>query len=258
MQNIEFFETLATLLGELDGFAEQPWQQPNWQDATVAKALRDVWYLDGQDGRETRCYYGVVPTTDELAIQVNRINELKLSIKTQLATFKNNDWQADFMQRLPELNISLAAHQLGRLHLKQLWRQLPVFEKPINTLRYSWYQSGRSIKRLSVVDVAKILEKHNQALDHIQVYWDKLNRLPEDEPLAQVQAQAPVLRANLWFADGERKAFNAPMPVFAMHPPEKISFPEPYTPGQRKRAQRSDVSIDPNPYLPALRIHRYL
>lgn len=260
MNNTEFITTLTDLLDLLQDAPSLPWQQPSWQSVELTQAAKDVWYQDGQDGRETRCYYGVVPANDETLAWVRLVNSLKQRLQADLAQVKESmpDWQAEFFQRLPELNTRLAAMQLSRLHLKQLWRQLPVLEAPINTIRYSWYTSGRSIKRLSVAEVGKMLEKHNQAQDHIQMYWDKLNRLSEDEPLAQIQAQAPVLRANVWFSTGERRAFNAPMPIFASHPPEKISFPDPYTTTQRKRAQRSDVIIDPVPYFPALRIHRYL
>lgn len=259
MDNIEFFDTLTELLERLTDFPELPWQQPRWQSASLHQALSDVWYQANQDGRETRTYHGLVvgAQLDDIA----QINALKHRLYEQLKIIKHSQpgWQEDFTYRLPQLNSRLASHQLSRLHLKQLWRQIPVIEARLSTLRYSWYQSGRSIKRLTVKEVSDRLAKQNQALDHIQRYWQLLNQLPEHEPLALVQSQAPTLRANVWYQDtGRRRAFNAPMPIFVRHAPSKVSFPEPYQPGQRKRAQRSDVQIDPEPYLPALRIHRYL
>ncbi|WP_235603133.1 hypothetical protein [Piscirickettsia litoralis] len=67
------------------------------------------------------------------------------------------------------------------------------------------------------------------------------------------------------FSKGEEKnriMLKAPLPVFYPHATGD-AFPEIKAAGNKQeknplRAQRTDIKIDPEPFLPAIRAHRYL
>ncbi|BBI61585.1 hypothetical protein HSBAA_28910 [Vreelandella sulfidaeris] len=92
----------------------------------------------------------------------------------------------------------LRRNGLARLHLKQSWRQLPIAQAPVSRVRFAWYSSGRSIKRLTVQEAERKLIQLDTDAPHIRIQLRKLASIPSGEILAQVQTQAPLMRANLF------------------------------------------------------------
>lgn len=249
--------------------AEEPLSSPvEW----LREALTDMWYHDGQDGRTTRNYIGVVAADEALMTLAEEVNRCKdhfgaviTDIRTALPADHLTAMRASLPLRPSTVNTHLCDDGLARLHLKQCWRRLLIAPAPVARLRLAWYSNGRSIKRLSVQDAEKLLMQLDTSAEHIQIQYRKLATLPSEEPLAQIQAQAPLMRANLFFTepldDGrQRQAMNIAMPLFVPsadgrlphcnHPP--VSPPE-----TRTRARRSDSRIDDDPWLPSIRVHRY-
>lgn len=235
-------------------------------------ALTDMWYHDGQDGRATRNYIGVVAADDALmtlAEEVNRCKDLFgaviTDIRTALPTDRLTAMRASLPLRPSAVNAHLCEDGLARLHLKQCWRRVLIAPAPVARLRLAWYSNGRSIKRLSVQEAEKLLMKLDTSADHIRIQYQKLAALPSDEPLAQVQAQAPLMRANLFFTepldDGrQRQAMNIAMPLFVPSVDGRLPHcnqPPAAPPETRTRARRSDSRIDDEPWLPSIRVHRY-
>lgn len=238
----------------------------------LRQALTDIWYHDGQDGRATRNYIGVVAANDALMTLVKAINRHKDAfgaLITQIRTQLSSDHFAALRAALPHrpraLNAYLRADGLSRLHLKQCWRRLPVAPAPVSRIRLAWYSSGRSIKKLSVADAEQLLMQLDTNADHIRLQYRRLAELPSGEPLAQVQAQAPLMRANLFYIepldDGRtRQAMNIAMPLFVPSAEGRLPHcnqPPITPPDTRTRARRSDSRIDDEPWLPSIRVHRY-
>ncbi|GHB07989.1 DNA replication terminus site-binding protein [Salinicola rhizosphaerae] len=237
----------------------------------LRRALTDFWYQDGQDGRETRNYIGVIVANSEMMTGVADVNAAKARFATTLKTIRQSaprlmpEIKAVLPFRHPALHDHLRGQGLARLHLKQCWRQLPVADAPISRARLAWYTSGRSIKRLSVEQAAEKLGQMDTAAAHIRIQLRKLGDIPDGEPLAQIQQQAPVMRANLFFRealdDGRtRRAMNLPLPLFIPDPDLKLpSINEPplQPPRERKRARRSDQKLEDDVFLPSLRVYRY-
>ncbi|WP_163557489.1 DNA replication terminus site-binding protein [Halomonas sp. NO4] len=234
-------------------------------------ALLDFWYQDGQDGRATRSHVGLVAADDSLLQHVAAVNAAKAEFAALLARIRDAhppliaEIKAVLPFRHPELHQHLRGSGLARLHLKQCWRAIPVAEAPVARVRLAWYTSGRSIKRLSVREAEQKLLVLDSDAPHVRIQLRKLAGLPSDEPLAQVQSQAPLMRANLFFAepldDGRtRRALNVALPVFIPAPRGRLpdrNEPPATPPESRTRARRRDERLEAEPFLPSLRIHRY-
>lgn len=270
-----------TLIQALEALSEHYERQapPTWQlmpvdDAPsrwIRTALLDVWHQTGQDGRETRNYLGIVAADETLIAAAHKVNEAKEAFQATLQTIKRaspkslSDAKAQLTRRHPDVQSVLNKEGLARLHLKQCWRQLPIADADVAKVRFAWYQSGRSIKRITVREAEQKLLQLDSDAPHVKVQLRRLADIPSSEPLAQVQSQAPLMRANLFFshplADGHtRRALNVAMPLFVpsaqgVLPDIKAPSAQPHA--TRTRAVRRDEKIEPDVFLPSLRVFRY-
>ncbi|MFC6672481.1 DNA replication terminus site-binding protein [Marinobacterium aestuariivivens] len=230
--------------------------------------IADIWYRDGQDGRRTRSRHGLIGADPELLEAARTLNDCKARFQqaaTSLNTDQLRELPAQLAHRSGRLAELLNLHGLGRIHLKQCYRQLPLLERAPTRVGFNWYSSGRSIRRLTAADAMKMLLKLDQSQTHVQIQLARLSPLEQHTPLAQLQKQVPVMRANIaWKTDQgwERQARNCPLPlIFPLAPGQPLpehNRPDLQPPTGRQRAERSDARIDPEPFLPSLRIHRYL
>lgn len=235
------------------------------------QSLKDLWYLDGQDGRATRSYPGLVACNAELWEQLGSVNYCKVTFSRAIDAIRRESPEElpEARQRLAARHHALHAHLsnegLARLHLKQSWRQIPGCDAPLDQVRFSWYTSGRSIRRISRKEAEYRLSQMNTEAPHIQIQLKKLAGLAAGEPLAQVQNQAPLMRANLFFRNQlpglpDRKAINIAMPLFLLTPDGQLpafNIPATEPPAMRSRAVRSDNKLGDEPFLPSLRVYRY-
>ncbi|MDO6513277.1 DNA replication terminus site-binding protein [Neptuniibacter sp. 2_MG-2023] len=267
-QCLKQFRTL--LLQYNDKNKTQHWILSNHQSSVslldVADTLTNIWHLHKGDGRKTDNLYGLIGVPLELIPVIHQLNQTKTNFQNSVKIFRDQvgDPLSVLKKRSEQLNIELKNQGLARLHLKQCYRLFPVLDSTPAKVAFSWYTSGRSIKKVSVATAEKKLLKMDTSQLHIQLQLEALAKIPQTESLAQLQPQVPLMRANILWKDNEqllRKARNAPLPIF-FPLDDKENFPEYNVPSltppeTRKRQQRSDLIIDPEPYLPSLRIHRY-
>lgn len=239
-------------------------------------ALLDMWHQPGQDGRETRNYVGLVAADEALMEAVIAANAAKSAFSECLQMIKQqapallSESRSRLPGRHPQVEAVLERNGLARLHLKQCWRHLPVAEAPVSRVRFAWYSSGRSIKRLSVQEAEQKLLALDSEAAHVRIQLQKLAGIPDAEPLAQVQPQAPLMRANLFFTepvftptapDGHtRRALNVAMPIFIPSEDGRLphtNLPPLTPPKKRTRAKRRDEKLESEPFLPSLRVYRY-
>ncbi len=151
---------------------------------------------------------------------------------------------------------------LARLHLKQCYRKIPILSHSPLKISWTWAHT-RSIKKISINKAQEMLLKKGTDAG-IEMQIDKLKHLGAFEELAIVQELAPHLRANIVYSIDDkihRSMIKGPIPIFFPCTPE-TPFPQ-FKPPVKKcdkdqnRSKRSDVRLDPNPYLPAIRAHRY-
>lgn len=237
---------------------------------------QDIWYQDQQDGRETRSCYGLVMADQQLIDLAHTVNKAKDSFKAlvQQVQVINKDWWLQEKSRLnsrhENLRQKLYFTGLSRIHLKQLYRHIPILPQRPEKIGFTWYSNGRSIKRLSVAQAQAKLLAMGEDKSHIQQQLQNLNTLPEHEVLAQIQTQVPVVRANLVYkilndkghSETVRKAMNVSLPILVPdeNNPLLPSFNQidDQPPAARTRVARSDFKICENAFLPSLRVHRYL
>ncbi len=234
-------------------------------------ALLDLWYVDGQDGRVTRSYPGLVMCNEAIWAQLGAVNDAKVTFSGAIDAIRREspdllpDARQNLVKRHPKLHAHLMTEGLARLHLKQAWRQIPGCTTPLAQVRFSWYSSGRSIRRISYKEAVYRLEQMDTQAPHVKLQLQKLAGISESTPLAQVQSQAPLMRANLFFANQEpnlpnRQAMNIAMPLFILSdqatlPP--FNIPSITPPEKRTRAVRSDAQLEDEPFLPSIRVFQY-
>ncbi|MCG7602116.1 DNA replication terminus site-binding protein [Halomonas sp. McH1-25] len=244
---------------------------PTPDEAWLRQVLLDFWYEDEQDGRATRTYVGLVAANQTVLSAVAEVNTAKEHFAATISQIKAVDKRllADvkltLAQRHPALNSNLRGSGLTRLHLKQCWRHIPVAEQPLERVRFAWYTSGRSIRKITVQEAESMLLRLDTEAPHVRIQLRALAGIPSSEPLAQVQTQAPVMRANLFYQDPlpdgrPRRAMNVALPLFV--PSEdgqlpRYNQPAPFPPEARTRAVRSDERLEQEPFLSSIRAFRY-
>lgn len=228
----------------------------------------DIWHSGHQDGRRTQSSYGLVGATIELLDAAEHLNQCKDQLRLSISQIKKSDLSvvsAQLHQRSKRLNASMNQVGLGRLHLKQCYRHIPLLDSRPDNIRFSWYTSGRSIRKLTAHDAMEMLLKLDISQVHISKQIEKLSPLNGTTPLAQIQKQVPVVRANIgWKVNTNswrRIAKNSPLPILVpLNRDEQLPVHNTLSktpPEHRSRALRSDSIIDPEPFLPSLRIHLY-
>ncbi|ODC02963.1 DNA replication terminus site-binding protein [Terasakiispira papahanaumokuakeensis] len=266
-------QSLLTMAEALDQQNPQVWMLNDEQAPhhAAARALLDIWYEEGQDGRATRSHVGIVAASEALMQQAEGVNHCKQSFKEAIDVIrrKNPDLLSEARSRLAERHQALHQHMmasgLARLHLKQAWRQLAVVRAPLKQIRFSWYSSGRSIRKITVQQADQLLCQYNDEAPHIQIQRQRLAGIPSSEPLAQVQTQAPLMRANLFYQEPQeegrdRKAMNVALPIFVLSPDEQLPFhnqPALEPPSARQRQRRRDNQLEDEAFLPSVRVYRY-
>jgi hypothetical protein len=237
---------------------------------------QDIWYRDQQDGRETRSCYGLVMANEEMIALAQEINLAKDTFKSLVQKIQKTDkdlWlsqKAQLNTRHQTLRSQLYYTGLGRIHLKQLYRHIPILPHRPEKIGFTWYSNGRSIKKLTVAQAETKLLAMGEEKVHIQQQLQKLNTLPEHEVLAQIQTQVPVVRANLVYkllnekghSETIRKAMNVSLPLLVPEESNPLlpSFNQinEQPPVARTRIARSDFKICEEMFLPSLRVHRYI
>jgi len=186
--------------------------------------ISDLWYQGDQDGRETRARHGLILADESTIHLINTVNEQKdrfrSAVNAEKQQLDKQQW-ADRQQQLSlhgsKLRESLSFAGLQRVHLKQCYRHIPlIVDKPIK-VGFSWYNNGRSIKKISHHQAQQFLLELGEDKSHIQAQLQTLGKLSAKTQLAQMQLLAPQVRGNLLFKEKGnqwRKAMNISLPLF--------------------------------------------
>lgn len=235
-------------------------------------ALRDIWYKDGQAGNESASYVGLVGAAPTHVEQIHVVNEAKHVFQATGKMLKAQA-PADFVAlkgkiggERQKLQGVLNKAGIARLHLKQAWRRLPLAAEPVKRVHFSWYSSGRTIKRMTVAEAYEALCRLDPDAPHIQVQIKQLASLPSSEMLAQVKPQAALMRANITHVDPLPSlkinlAMNVSLPLFvplvegSRLPDHNEPSQEP--PAERIWPKRRDARLYDEPFLPSIHVHRY-
>lgn len=272
----EIVERFDALVAQLQSFSHSlainpppHWllsSEPNSALQQICQACQDLWYQNGQDGRETRTDIGLVALNTQQFELAQHVNQAKQQLQHSIRMYRQHngsDWpalQGQLGERPSSLRQHLVGSGLARLHLKQCYRQLPLLDERPSKVGFSWYAHGRSIRQLTQEQAQQQLLSIGEHKTHIQAQLATLGNLRPGTKLAQVQDLAPIMRANLLYADGRRKAMSVSLPL--MFADDGQGLPdfndvscEP--PRHRTRQARADKRLTAEPLLPSLRVYGY-
>jgi hypothetical protein len=241
------------------------WTQNTDKDGGRAQACSvysQLHYTDNQAPREILICPGFIGASLSTINLARELNECKERFKKKIIACKNNAQQQKIM-RSEAISALLQSAGLGRLHLKQCYRKIPILSTAPKKITWTWAHT-RSIKKITVAKARTLLLQKGEDIG-IQLQLQQLNYLNEHEPLAIVQELAPHLRANIVYPANaiiHRQMIKGPIPILFLctieTPYPDFSPPSEKQPKNKNRSIRCDVKLDPNVYLPALRAHRYI
>jgi hypothetical protein len=239
----------------------------------VSILLKQVEYLDDQEPREILVGAGILAASARTLEALQALNDAKKDFKTAMLKLRaakvatgdehlSQNFEDLLPQREPGLTSTMQRMGLARIHLKQCYRTVPFFKQRPNKLAWTWANT-RSIKKISIAEAELMLTKHSRDAG-IERQLKLLQGLDPNEKLAIIQELAPHLRANIVMpsADGtQRIMVKGPVPIFYLMN-DNAALPDFTPPGSKRgkdkeRIIRKDVKIDPEPFLPAIRAHRY-
>jgi hypothetical protein len=231
---------------------------------TVIRILNQLFYLPEQLPREILVCAGFVGASQETLALAQKVNECKAVFKQRMIDVKAEKLSVnELLMRSPATAAVLKKAGLSRLHLKQCYRKIPILKEAPSKISWTWAHT-RSIKRISLQTAQNMLLKRGED-EGIQIQLRKLGTLQPNESLAIVQELAPHLRANIVFSrpeSNERMMIKGPIPIFFPAEPSTsaphYSVPVAKQEKDTSRMIRSDVKLDPEVFLPAIRGHRYL
>ncbi|KUJ85055.1 hypothetical protein AWR36_004795 [Microbulbifer flavimaris] len=221
----------------------------------------------GSDARTTLQIPGLLCVPAETIALASRLNEVKLAFASTVKDFREAGKPRPDYDRDRQLRDLFAQAGYPRLHLRQCYRQILLCPERPDALALSWIKARKSIRKVTPDWCErKLVQIDPQGADPgIQYQRQLLAGLhpSQHEDLRQVQVQS---RPNLQVAeifrgeDGERyhQVGYAAMPVLVVSD-ESRELPD-YSrvgdePPEGRRRQRRDLSLDREPFLPALRVH---
>lgn len=238
--------------------------------ASCGEFIKRIDYLtDDLDPGGTERLQGLVGSSDETLQRVSEVNARKKDLHDLLMCLDcgvlkpprglptQRQWTSD----------RLAAIGRARLNRRQAIRSFTILDERPIAASYFWGKV-RKIIRITRDDAQLLMEKRlaesGDSNPALRYQYEALLNLPPDEPLAQVQQLREYPRVNLVFprpGGTVRKQVMAASPLFypaavGAPAPEVIPLPAPET--KRRRLRRSDLSIELKPFLPAIRVHRYM
>lgn len=233
--------------------------------------IQQLQYQEGQEGREILIGVGLFGVSQETFNQLTLINQLKSAFKYNILTLKAQDikttdeWLALEFEALlhktrhQETQDTLMRTGLSRLHLKQCYRQIPLLSQRPEKVSWSWANT-RSIKKITKADAIALLKKKGSD-EGIQTQIARIETMPPQEQLAIIQNLCPHLRTNIVMNSHEgvkRFMLKGSLPLFYVDDGQPLpEYCPPKLQKQSGRAQRNDVKLDPVPFAPAIRAHRY-
>lgn len=270
-------EHVTILDRDLPAWFQTPPNMPTPTSSTVRQQacalLAQLEYLNSQKPREILVGAGIIAASSETILALEALNTAKNNFKQAVLQLKaakvstsedllTQHFEKLLAQRDQSLAKNLKRMGLARLHLKQCYRKIPYFMLRPNKISWTWANT-RSIKKITVAEAEQLLIKHVRDAG-IERQIKSLQGLDPKESLAIIQDLAPHLRANIVLPDGDttkRVMVKGPVPIFYLLE-ENLPLPE-FTPPKQKhgrdkgRVIRKDVKINPEPFLPAIRAHRY-
>lgn len=198
---------------------------------------------------------------DELQIAVTEVREIGGAKKTSLDKLVDRALHREG-RRTEELDLALGRMKLRRLDLLRCYAHIRILPPELESVSWTWATKHSSIKLIDLDEAEKMAEALPVAATRDAVLL-ALAGLKPGEKLALRKSLPNALRANIVFWEDKvrkRKAIN----VSGIMLSPSIRLPKHCLwrddPGETapNRLERSDVALEKEPYIKALKIYRYM
>jgi len=229
-------------------------------------ALTDIEIHDGDDGRTTRPYPGVVEVDKEALEAFCELNASKDELKIILKRLKSEapkDYRRyiDFLKNGASSREERYPISFGRLSINHLERKFGILlERPIS-VSYSWSSRSKSIVQLTKSMAIKALQDLNEeSPDHLRLQIEQIAGLKDTEMLARVIPSSAGMKANIVFKNGDSKTIKPGLPIIVPAGESRIRIKllsESDISVKSSRLERADKQLEDNPIAPSIHVFRY-
>ena len=274
LQQLEMaLDSLDARLCAEDRYPTWLWKQPDAKAGRrqASQVIRAIDYQDGQDAHHCRVAPGILGAAPETLAAARAVNHWKQRVRAALAPMAKRktvvqDRDTGKTIKRPLDRVALAWLKHPRFHKRQALRELVVIDHPVSRATFFWAK----LPKIQSIDKAQAIKRLRERLERgespqLRLEWDRLEAVGDGERLAVVDEPHihPKVNLVLQTVDGiKRIPKRGVLPVLypdqpgASGPDVRALPDEPPPAGHRLK--RSDVQIEAEPYLPSLRIHRYL
>jgi len=271
-------EEASTLCHPWNSHADA-YTSPYTEQERILQGIEQMWFVDGQGRKETLTFPGLIAASDGTLKAVSDVNDARAAFKKAVVALKNefkkmtyNDIEQEIgdvigQRRDNYLRVAFKRAGITRFCIKQAYRPIPHVDD--RELVYAQYYKKlkQSITRtaadVQLEKAAKKLQQHPSS--GYQEAYDKLARLPSKTPLAEVRNISRVITVNIKTQETDQEPVygqvTGVLPIFYKDEPNKTLVLHDMSrlgQEQRKPAKRSDVTVDPEVYIPIMRLHKYL
>jgi len=269
----EAFDVLHARLCAASEYPTWVWKEtdPLRGRREASRIIRAIDYDDAQDPHESRICPALLGAAPETLAAANAVNNWKLRVKQALAPMKGRmitevDPRSKKPVKRPLEKVALKWLQHPRFHRRQASRQIVVCNEPIARASFFWAISSKN-QKISRDDAIQMVEKRFEQGDLLWLRQarEALLALRANEPLAIMDQPHIHPKVNLVIESAhgvKRIPKRAVLPIlYPANPnqaaPDLRPLPD-EKPVESSRLQRSDVKVEREPFIPQLRIHRYL
>ncbi|MFC1337315.1 MAG: hypothetical protein G8D89_01790 [gamma proteobacterium symbiont of Clathrolucina costata] len=262
-------EDLPLVLPTYDG-------RPGGEREAAIAAIIQLWHLEPG---ETLVEAGLLCASEKTVAAANHLNDAKDAFQAAVKAIRDAGPQGEKSRldklvdrvlhqegrRTEDLALALKRARINRLDLLRCYAKVRILPKHLDSLSWTWAKTHSSIVQVSMEEALKMAR--NLAMEETkETALSLLSQLPPGEVLAYKKKLPNQLRANLvWTEEGERKrkavtisgvvlSQDATLPRYLWR--DNPEHAEPDT--QQVRLSRDDAGIESEPYIKALRLHRYV
>lgn len=198
---------------------------------------------------------------DDLQVAITEVREIGGAKKTSLDKLVDRALHREG-RRTDELDLALGRMKLRRLDLLRCYAHIRILPPELESVSWTWATKHSSIKLIDLKEAEKMAEALPVASTRNAVLM-ALGGLKPGEKLALRKSLPNALRANIvWWEDKTRKRKAINVSGIMLSPstrlPKHCLWRD--DPGETppSRLERSDVALEKEPYIKALKIYRYM
>jgi len=233
----------------------------------LRNAISDIEMKDGDDGRVTRSYPGIVQADEETLEYFCELNANKTNFKEEMKKLrqkntKSHERYSRFL-KTGEVEPRNERYQasLGRLSINHLYRQFCILKERPESISYSWSSKSASVVRITRKDAIRSIEAlADNPPVHLSLQMDRLASLPANEILAKVIPHSASMKANIVFCDKTRRTVKPGLPILIPEGESSVRtkfLDDGVALSQQLRLGRSDRKIEKVPIASSIHVFRY-